>query len=121
MLQPGVKRSVIPSFLDLITGGRAESVDPVSPTASVDPTAQVADTLIDDDVVVAADAIVEGSLLLPGARVDRGARVRASIVAGTVGDAAEVEHSVIGDTYAVPPRASVFDERLPRSHASHQP
>ena len=107
--------------LDLITGGRAESVDPIAAGASVDPTARLEGSLVDDDVVVAGDAVVESSLLLPGARVGRGAHLRSSIVAGDVGDAAMVDRSVIGDTYVVPARSSVIDERLPREPSSHQP
>lgn len=107
--------------LDLITGARTASIAPVSAAATVDPGARLVRTLVDDDVVVAADAFVEGSLLLPGARIGRGARVRASIVAGVVGDDAEVDRSVIGDAYAVPSRTWVIDERLPRSHPSEQP
>jgi mannose-1-phosphate guanylyltransferase len=107
--------------LDMIRGRRTERCEPVAAGTDIDSRAMLTDTVVETDVVVGADAVVEGSLLLPGARVAAGSLVRDSIVAGHVGEGASVERSVIGQTFDVPARASVTDERVPRSAPADQP
>jgi mannose-1-phosphate guanylyltransferase len=101
--------------LDLASGRRGEVDEaPIAAGAVVDPTATVRDSLVGAGCDVAAGATVIDSVLLPGAVIETGASVRASIVAGTIGTAADVVDAVIGLGYRVPARAVVVGERLPR-------
>jgi mannose-1-phosphate guanylyltransferase len=101
--------------LDLISGNRGTSDSPaIAAGAVVDPTARCVDTVVGPGVAVGPGATITGSVLLPGARVEEQATVVDSIVAGSVGGDAEVRSSVIGADYAVPQRACVESEALPR-------
>jgi mannose-1-phosphate guanylyltransferase len=101
--------------LDLITGRRAISVDPIAADSRIAPDASIEISVVDDGAVVESGASIRGSLLLPGARVRAGAAVIDSIVAGEVGSGACVVRSVIGPTHTVEEGAEVTDARLPES------
>lgn len=104
--------------LDLLGDRRPTAADAVGTDADVDPTAFVDDSIVGDGASVGAGARIRSSLLLPGAVVGSASTVVDSIVAGVVGAHADVAGSVIGQTYVVPERAVVVDERLPRPTAS---
>lgn len=83
--------------LDLINGTRRNhSCVAVHSGASVDPTATVRRTIVADRAVVGANATITDSVLLPGAVVEMRAVVANSVVMGTIGEGANVSHSVIG-------------------------
>src|SRR5262245_38421727 len=94
--------------LDLVAGLRG-SIDEqaVSPTAVVDPSARVSDTIVGDGAEIRKGATVQRSVVLPGAIIGEGAHVDDAIVAGEIGDHAEVTDSVIGEGYLVAPMARV--------------
>jgi mannose-1-phosphate guanylyltransferase len=100
--------------LDLLDGRRPISAHAVDPTADVDPTAFVADAMVGAHVTVGAGARVRTSLLLPGAVVGPNAVVVDSIVAGRIGEGADVATCVIGADHTVPDHVVAVDERLPR-------
>ncbi len=101
--------------LDLAGGRRGAADQPsVSPEAHVDAAAVIERALVGPGCTVGAGASIVESVLLPGAVVEPGATVRRSIVAGTVGEEAELSDAVIGAGFRVPPRAIVVGERLPR-------
>jgi mannose-1-phosphate guanylyltransferase len=92
--------------LDLLGGRRAESCEPVAPSASVADDAHVEGSIIGDRAVVGGAAVVVDSVLLPGATVAAGARVERSLVMGAVGTGAVVVDSMVGLDGAVVPATS---------------
>ncbi len=99
--------------LDLVNGVRGSALEAIAADAVVDHEALVIESVVESAAIVAPAAAVTSSILLPGARVDSGATVESSVVAGHVGAAAVVRHSVIGSGHAVAPGATVTGERLP--------
>jgi len=109
-----------PSFylqanLDLVGGKRGPDDQPaVSAAAAVDASARVVDSVVGDGAEIRRGASVRRSVVLPGAVIGEGAHVDDAIVAGEIGERAEVIDSVIGEGYRVPTRARIESELLPR-------
>lgn len=103
--------------LDLIAGrvgGGGELA--IAALAQVDPSATCTDSVIGDGAVVAAEASVTASVILPGALVGERATIVDSIIAGEIGDGADVSNSVIGAGYVVADGAALADAVLPPVH-----
>ena len=73
----------------------------------------ITNSIIGDNVEVGDDAEVVDSVLLAGARVGAGASIRASLVMGAVGAAAEVIGSMVGAEGVVPAGSRLIDGALP--------
>jgi mannose-1-phosphate guanylyltransferase len=99
--------------IDLVTGRRSETCQPVADGATVHPGAVVDTSVIGSGADVGAGATITGSVLLPDAVVGAGAVVSDSIVAGAVGDAAWVVRCVLGADARIPDGEHLHDARIP--------
>jgi mannose-1-phosphate guanylyltransferase len=100
--------------LDLLgTTRRFDRCEPVAPTAVVDPSAVVVNSIVGDRSTVGPGARVVDSVLLPDAVVARDAEVTASLVMGTIGEAASVSDVLVGAAGDVPARSSLEHAALP--------
>lgn len=112
-IDAGRPETYLAANLDLISGARSVTVEPVASTAIVAPDAVVTNSVIGDGARVGASAVVESSLVLPGGVVGAGSNVVGSIVAGEVGPGATVSGSVIGSGYEVVAGTVVADACRP--------
>jgi mannose-1-phosphate guanylyltransferase len=82
--------------LDLISGVRNESCDPVHADAMVDPGATVINCVVGPGAVIHAGTTVVDSVVLPGAFIGARAQVESSLVMGRVEADATVIEAIIG-------------------------
>jgi mannose-1-phosphate guanylyltransferase len=100
--------------LDLLNGARrSERCDPLGPEARVDATASIDNSIVGSGATVGPGARIIDTVILPGAAVGRDATIRASLVMGTVGDDAEVDHCMIGADGVVDSGESLRDVSRP--------
>jgi mannose-1-phosphate guanylyltransferase len=96
-LDAGSPALYLQANLDLINGTRQDhTCVAVHSGAHVDPTARVQHSIVADGAVVGANTTITDSVLLSGAVVNSEAVVANSVVMGTIGEGANVSHSVIG-------------------------
>ena len=113
-LDTGRPELYLQANLDLLDGRRQHSsCVAVHPAAAVDPTATVRHSVVGAQADIGPRALVTDSVLLPGARIGTGAVVRGSIIAGAVGDGAELVGCVIGADGVVTTGKSLVDARVP--------
>jgi NDP-sugar pyrophosphorylase family protein len=115
-IDAGTPETYVQSQLDLVTGRRGVTLDPVAGSAAVSPQAKVESAVILEDAEVEAGAVVETAVVMAGARVAAGARVRCSIIGpGAVVEAgADVDGwSVVGPGETVAEGTSLDGARVP--------
>jgi len=117
-LDTGRPELYLQANLDLLDGRRRnDRCESVHRSATVAGTARVLHSVVGAGATVGAAAVVEDSVLLPGARIAAGAAVRRSIIAGSVGERAQLIDCVVGSDGEVPPGTSLRDSRVPNPTA----
>ena len=112
-LDAGRPETYLQANLDLLSGVRGSAADGIAAGASVGTDAVVELSVVGAGAEIGPGSRVVRSVLLPGAVVGGGATVVDSVVAGSVGSGATVEHSVIGSHHTVLDGSTVRYERLP--------
>jgi mannose-1-phosphate guanylyltransferase len=115
-IDTGTPETYVQSQLDLVSGRRGITIDPIAASAVVAPDAIVSDGVILDHATVGARAVVDTAVVMSGAHVGDGAVVARSIIGpGAVIEAgARVEGwSVVGPGATVPARSALDGARVP--------
>ena len=95
-IDAGVPHLYRAANLDLISGKRRESCDPVHADARVDSAATVMNCVVGAGAVIEAGTTVVDSVVLPGAFIGARAQVESSLVMGRIEADATVIESMIG-------------------------
>jgi mannose-1-phosphate guanylyltransferase len=99
--------------LDLISGARRESCEPIHPDAVVDPAATVSNCIVGRGAVIEAGTTVVDTVVLPGAYIGARAQVESSLVMGRVEADATVIESIIGSDGVVEAGGHVAYDKVP--------